>query len=178
MSDGIYSNVEVFSTNESIYENEAAWPKAPEIADGIYSNADVFSTNDSVYQNEAAVPRVPQPDAATSLQRYSLDSFDETENTIDEENEKKRFNRDSTELHDISTKNISNPSPKRPSPRPPSTPSNSSRSVCTCKCTAITIFVLLGLLTAAGLLVYYIYGQEKIICLFGLSACKGIKISN
>ena len=178
MSDGIYSNVDVFLTNESIYENETAWPKAPEIADGIYSNADVFSTNDSVYKNEAVVPSFPQPDTATPLKRYSLDSFDEIENTPDEENDKKRLNRESTELQDISTKNISTSSPKRPSPRPPSTPANASRAVCTCKCTLITIFVLLGLLTASGFLVYYIYGQETIMCFFGLSDCKGIKISN
>ena len=148
------------------------------MSDGIYSNVDVFSTNESVYENAATIPRAPQPDAATFVKRYSLDSFvDETENTSDEESKKKSSNRDSNEMHEVSTQMISPPSPKRPSPRPPSTTSNSSSSVCTCKCTAITFFIFLGLMTAAGLLVYFLYG-EIILCFFGLSGCKGIYISH
>jgi hypothetical protein len=163
------------------------------MSEGIYSNIDEFSTIESDCDFEAAAARVPLPGSATMLNRSSLDSFDETIHMRDDitkkskrisrnmekikkrlsrnaERIKKRLSRkDSTGLYDLATKKISDPALKRRPPPP--LPSDSSRAVRTCKCVAITSF-LLGLLSAAGLLAYFMYGPE-ILCFFGLSGCKG-----
>ena len=168
------------------------------MSDGIYSNVDEFSTIETEYDFEAAAARAPLQGSATMLNRSSFDSFDEAVHMRDDsktknskrisrnmekmknrlsrnaERIKKRLSRkDSTGLYDLATRKISNTSLKRPPPPPP--PSESSRGMRTCKCIAITSF-LLGLLSAAGLLAYFMYGQE-IMCFLGLSGCKGIKIT-
>ena len=159
------------------------------MSEGIYSNVDEFSTIESDNDFDAAAARAPPPNFATVLNRSSLDSFEETVQMRDEQKKnsnkisknmekiknrmsrnaeriKKRMSRkDSNGLYDLAsrrfTKRMSSNDLSSKRPPPPIPTSESSRAVRTCKCIAITTFIL-GLLSAAGIVAYFMYGSESI----------------